>query len=57
MNVYDLEIDPEFKQLIAPLDAEERRLLEENIVRDGCRDPISVWKKTILDRSEERRVG
>jgi hypothetical protein len=49
MNVYDLEIDPEFKQLIAPLDAEERRLLEENIVRDGCRDPISVWKKTILD--------
>ena len=48
-GIYTLKIDDEFKNLIPPLSPEERRQLEENIVQDGCRDPISVWNKSILD--------
>lgn len=49
MNAYKLQVDPEFKSLIAPLDPTERRMLEENLIRDGCREPLSIWNDTILD--------
>lgn len=45
----NLKIDPEFKNLIPPLTYEERELLEKNIVKEGCRDPIVVWDNTIID--------
>ena len=38
----EITIDPEFKALIPPLAADELRQLEENILRDGCRDPLVV---------------
>ena len=38
-----IRIDPEFKALIPPLSPEEFKLLEENCVRDGIRDPLVVW--------------
>ncbi len=38
-----IKIDPEFKALIPPLAPDELRQLEENILRDGCRDPLVVW--------------
>lgn len=44
-----LTIDPEFKALIPPLSSEEFALLETNILRDGCRDPLTVWGETLLD--------
>ncbi len=44
-----LKIDQEFKNLIPPLTYEERELLEKNIVKEGCRDPIVVWDNTIID--------
>lgn len=44
-----LRIDPEFKQLISPLSQREFEVLESNIVRDGCREPISIWDGVILD--------
>ena len=37
-------IDPEFKKLIPPLSPQERSQLEENILAEGCRDPLTVWK-------------
>lgn len=46
---YNLTIDPEFKQLIPALIQTERQLLEENIKRDGCREPIALWGNTIID--------
>jgi len=46
---YILEIDKEFKRLITPLSPDERKQLEENIVQDGCREPLCVWNNTILD--------
>ena len=44
-----LKIDPEFRSLIPPLSAEEMAQLEANIVRDGCRDSLVVWKGVLLD--------
>lgn len=38
--------DPEFKALIPPLTDDEFRQLEENIVRDGIRDPLVTWVQT-----------
>lgn len=39
-----LKIDPEFKDLIRPLRRKEYLQLEENILDEGCRDPIIIWK-------------
>jgi len=47
--IYNLKIDESFKRLIPPLSSEELEQLELNIIRDGCREPLSVWNNTILD--------
>ncbi len=39
-----IKIDPEFKSLIPPLGASEREQLESNLLCEGCRDPLVVWK-------------
>ena len=39
-----ITIDKEFKALIPPLTAEEYAQLEENCVREGIRDPITIWE-------------
>jgi hypothetical protein len=48
-DIYALKIDEEFKNFIPPLSSYERKQLEENLLQDGCREPICVWNKTILD--------
>ena len=52
----ELIIDEEFSSLIRPLTNEEYRMLEENILRDGCREPITVWKGIILDGHNRYRI-
>jgi len=44
-----LKIDPEFRDLIPPLSADECAQLEANIVRDGCRDALVHWNDIIVD--------
>ena len=44
-----LKIDPYFKSLIRPLSQQEFIQLEENILADGCRDPIVIWNDVIID--------
>lgn len=39
-----IKIDKEFEKLIPPLSQEEFAQLEENILREGIRDPLTVWK-------------
>lgn len=41
--------DPEFERFVPPLSPKERELLEESILRDGCRDAIVIWNGIILD--------
>jgi len=40
----DLKIDPELKDLIPPLTEGEYASLKESIERDGCREPLTIWK-------------
>lgn len=44
-----LTIDPELHGLIPPLTELERERLEQNILADGCRDPLAVWQGILLD--------
>lgn len=44
-----ISIDQEFKNLIPPLSEEEYHQLEQNIIRDGCREPLVVWGDVIVD--------
>ena len=48
-KVYDLIIDPEFRDLIPPLNEEELKLLEASLVADGCESPLIVWNGVIVD--------
>jgi len=45
-----LKIDPDFKNLIPPLSAEEFTQLEDNILSEKCcREAILIWKGYIVD--------
>jgi len=45
-----LKIDPDFKNLIPPLSAEEFTQLEENILSEKCcREAILIWKGYVVD--------
>ena len=48
-KLYDLTVDPEFRNLIPPLNEEELKLLEESLVADGCESPLIVWNGVIID--------
>jgi hypothetical protein len=43
------KVDKEFAGLIAALSAEERQLLEANLITEGCRDALVVWRGLLLD--------
>ena len=44
-----LIIDKEFKALIEPLKSTEYSQLEENILKDGCRDALVLWGDILVD--------
>tara|TARA_R110000822_G_scaffold219954_2_gene354041 strand:+ start:380 stop:1075 length:696 start_codon:yes stop_codon:yes gene_type:complete len=44
-----IEINSRFKGLIPPLSKEELETLEQNIVRDGVREPLVVWNHVLVD--------
>lgn len=47
--IHELKIEAGFKLLIPPLSAEELKQLEEDIILNGCLEPICIWGNTILD--------
>lgn len=55
-TVARVRIDPEFSSLIPPLAEEERRQLEENLKRDGCRDPLVTWRGVLLDGHNRKGI-
>lgn len=42
--IADIKIDDEFRQIIPPLSDEEKAMLSNSIMEEGCRDPLVVWK-------------
>ena len=49
MSISVIKIDPDFKSLIPPLAKDELAQLEANIIKDGCREPLSLWGETLVD--------
>jgi N6-adenosine-specific RNA methylase IME4 len=45
----DILIDKEFSAIIPPQTPEEHAGLEAMIIADGCRDPLIVWGKILVD--------
>jgi len=45
----EIIIDEEFRILLPQLDEETFRLLEENILEYGCRDPLVLWNGILID--------
>lgn len=50
------KIDPEFKGLVPPLSPEEYLLLEESILKEGCREPLIIWQGTLLDGHHRLKI-
>lgn len=51
-----LKIDQEFHDLIRPLFKSEYLQLEANLISDGCREPISVWRGIIVDGHNRYKI-
>jgi N6-adenosine-specific RNA methylase IME4 len=51
-----MKIDPEFHALIPPLSTDEYAQLEENIKKDGCREPLVVWDDILLDGHNRHEI-
>ena len=51
-------VDEEFRSLIPPLTDEERAGLEENLLRDGCLEPLIVWaeRQVLLDGHNRKDI-
>lgn len=45
----EIRVNQKFKDLIPPLTADERKQLEDNVLKDGIRDPLVVWHGTLVD--------
>ena len=45
----NIVIDEEFKGLLPALDKETFKSLEENILQNGCRDPLVLWENILID--------
>ena len=52
-----LKISRTLKNFLISLSSEEFGLLEENILRDGIRDPIVLWGQTILDGHNRYKIA
>lgn len=52
-----LKINEEFKNLIRPLTDEEFKFLEDNLKKNGCRDPITILEDgTIIDGHNRYKI-
>lgn len=52
-----IHIDDEFKSLIPPLSLEESKQLTKNILEEGIREPIILWRNTIIDGHNRYRIA
>ena len=51
-----ITIDPELQALIPQLSTEEFELLKQNLLTDGCRDPLVLWNNTIVDGHNRHKI-
>jgi hypothetical protein len=51
-----VNLDPDFERLLDPLTPEEFAQLEENILREGCRDSLRLWNTYLIDGHNRYRI-
>jgi hypothetical protein len=51
-----MQIDQQFKELIPALSDDERKGLEENILQNGCRDPLVLWQGVLIDGHNRHEI-
>lgn len=57
ITLQDLRIDPEFEKIIPPLQEEEVRQLEDNILKDGeVYTPLFTWNGLIIDGHHRYKI-
>jgi len=51
-------VDEEFRGLVPPLTEKERLGLEDNLLRDGCIDPLIIWaeRRILLDGHNRKEI-
>lgn len=54
-----LKVDPQFQRLIPLQSKGELRALEDSVQKEGCREPVTVWKgrNTLLDGHTRRELA
>lgn len=52
----ELKINEKFRSVAPPLSENEMRLLREDILANGCRDPLIVWAGVIVDGHHRYKV-
>ncbi|WP_247236737.1 hypothetical protein [Telluribacter sp. SYSU D00476] len=52
-----IKVLPELEELIPPLQEDEFRQLEENIIKEGCREALLIWETTENHVSESGDPG
>ena len=48
-GLYELKIDPEFKNFLPALSEEKTQNLRDSLIANGCIDPIVTWNGIIID--------
>ena len=55
-NTQDIIIDAEFSLLLPALDKATYALLEESLLKYGCRDPLVLWNGILIDGSNRLEI-
>ena len=48
-KIQEIKINPVFRDLLEPLQKEEFKCLEQNIIAEGCKHPLEIWNGYIVD--------
>jgi N6-adenosine-specific RNA methylase IME4/ParB-like chromosome segregation protein Spo0J len=48
-KIQEIKINPVFRDLLEPLQKEEFKCLEQNIIAEGCKYPLEIWNGYIVD--------
>ena len=51
-----LHTDQEFMRMCIPLSQKETEQLEQSIIREGCHEPITIWRGLILDGHKRYKI-
>jgi len=55
-KVYELKIDPELRDYVPALKEDEYLSLRDQIIEQGCMDPLTVWDGFIVDGHNRYRI-